>query len=219
MVQTLDPFPEELPKRGPINRDEKELEDPESPLSRETRIVKVRVPERTIRDITERTLFVTPDDIRVYRPNEDVQALAGAMVSGAIMYQEMADRLGWPLTKVRKAFEDPVAIAWACQESHKAISTRLGQVDAAVFRRALAGDVRAAKLLYERYGEMVQRVETISSKGPDYSKFSTEDLLSILVHERRQVRDVEAEVVDEQSRSDETATSEGVVDTPGTEGT
>lgn len=181
-------------------------------------MVKVRVPERTLKHYAERTLYVTPDDIRMYNPPEEVIQIAEAMVGGAIQFTEIAERLGWEVAKVRKALESPVAVAWACQESHKAISTRLGLVDAAVFRRALAGDVRAAKLLYERYGEMVQRVETISSKGPDYSKFSTEDLLAMLVHERRQVRDVDVIEVDDESKTGPKDTSETTTPSSGTEG-
>jgi len=107
--------------------------------------------------IATRALEASPDDIRTYAPTELDLRIAEAMLGGAMLMKDIAEEIGVGPATVSKTLKNPTAAAWISNQVHKMISTRLGHVDAAMMSRALSGNVQAAKLLYERFGEIVHR--------------------------------------------------------------
>lgn len=110
--------------------------------------------------LAERAVSATPDQLRTYAPREIDLRIAEVLLSGqlpAVSFKAIAEELEVSPAFVSKTLKDPVACGWIFQSVHREIRHRLGMVDAAVFMRAAAGDVRAAALLYKRYGEMVDR--------------------------------------------------------------
>ena len=105
--------------------------------------------------IAERGLAVSEDQIRAYAPSELEVRIAEAMLAGAATFKEIADDCKSHEATVSARMRDSVACAWVARHIHQQISHRLGLIDAAMMRRALAGDTRAAELLYKRYGKDV----------------------------------------------------------------
>ncbi|MCI0354835.1 MAG: hypothetical protein L0099_07340 [Acidobacteria bacterium] len=121
------------------------------PASRQRRLAPV------LARIAERSTQADPAEVRAYQPRELDVAVAEAMLAGAITQQELAAMVGCSPATVSHALRDPVVCGWVSMQVHKAIGMRLGLVDAAMLRRALGGDTRAADILYKRYGQMVER--------------------------------------------------------------
>jgi hypothetical protein len=141
---------------------------------------------------------VDPGELRSYRPAELDVYIAEAMLTGATSFKEIAANISEACGEtvgaqvVSKRLRDPLPCAWACQQVHRSIGHRLGMIDAAMVRRAMGGDVRAADLIYKRYGKMANVNINISAQGPgiDYEQLSDEQLERIAKHKGR-VLDIE----------------------------
>lgn len=139
-----------------------------------------------LRRIEERRLRVGEEELRAYRPTERVVEIAEAMVGGALQGQEIAKVLDVHPSQVSRALADPVAAAWISKTLQELVSQRIGQVDAAMFTRAVAGDTRAAKLFFDRYAPMVQKHQHVIAHGEiDFSQLSDEDLDAMVMAETR----------------------------------
>lgn len=110
--------------------------------------------------IASRGLQATEDDLRAYQPTELAVFIAEAMLSGCVTFKAMAkfitdasDHKIDPQT-VSRCLREPITCAWISRQVHQAIGHRLGLVDVAMLERAMAGNVAAAKLLYQRYDQI-----------------------------------------------------------------
>lgn len=112
--------------------------------------------------IATRGLQTTEDEIRAYQPTELAVAVAEAMLSGCVTFKAMAKHLSEAYDQkigpdtISKCLRDPTTCAWVSRQVHQAIGLRLGLVDMAMLERAIAGNVAAAKLLYQRYDEIMR---------------------------------------------------------------
>jgi hypothetical protein len=103
--------------------------------------------------IAERGMVVREADIRSYLPGEQDLLIAEAMLGGALTFAEIAESIGRAPATVSEALKCPILCAWVSRAVHQQIHTRLGMLDAAMYRRALGGDVRAYEALMKRYGQ------------------------------------------------------------------
>jgi len=142
--------------------------------------------------VSARALTVDPAELRKFQPTEMDVYLAEAMLIGAISFKELAEKISeacgeriHPAT-VSKHMRNPLTCAWVCQQVHRSIGHRLGMIDAAMVRRAIGGDTRAADLIYKRYGKMASvNINIAAQVGPgiDYEQLTMEQLEKIARHE------------------------------------
>lgn len=130
--------------------------------------------------VAKRSVVAEPEEIASYRPREIDVSICESMLAGAGTFTEIAEASACSPGLVSQALRDPVACGWISQQVHRAIHTRLGLVDAAVYRRAVAGDIRAADLLYRRWGGIVDRSISLHLDGKDLAKMSDADLEAII---------------------------------------
>ena len=153
---------------------------------------------RALAQIAKRALEVDPSEVDRFMPRElDVQ-IAESFLAGYVTYTGIAKMVGCPDSSVRTALKNPITCAWISRTVHRNISHRLGLVDAAMLQRAMCGDVRAADLLYKRYGQIANLNLTLHSRmgNTDFSKMTDEDLDAIVLaarkeDERKRIIDVE----------------------------
>lgn len=130
--------------------------------------------------VAERALSADERDIRTFAPTEMHLAIAEAMLGGAVLFDEIAKSVGVSPACISGHLRDPLVCAWISKNVHSQVRHRLGMVDAAMLRRAIGGDVRAADLLYRRYREMVSRSEHVHRRIDfDPSQLSDADLEKI----------------------------------------
>jgi hypothetical protein len=119
---------------------------------------------------------VEPKQLDAYVPNAlDIQ-IAEAILNGAISFVDIGAQLEAKPATISKYMEDPVVVGWIGREIQQHIEKRLFLVSASMFQRAIAGDVSAAKLILERFGQLVHRSESIVHKGMDLQRLSDEEL-------------------------------------------
>ncbi len=126
--------------------------------------------------IAERALNVTHEDIREYLPREIDLQVVQAMLGGAINYSEIGEMVHRSPQTVSKALRDPIACAWISNKVHQLVHTRIGLVDAAMLRAALSGNVRAAEVIYKRFGKLVSHSIVVHGTLGDLSKYTDADL-------------------------------------------
>lgn len=138
----------------------------------------------TLARLARRGLLATEDEIRSFLPAELHVAIAEAMLSGALTYKAIASTLEVSTSAVSSALRNPVAAAWIFRHLQQVIPQRLGAVDTAIFNKAVGGDVAAAKLIYSKLGEIIQRVQSVSAHiGFDPEKL-TDEQLDLLIRSR-----------------------------------
>jgi hypothetical protein len=139
----------------------------------------------TLTKLAQRSLDVDDDEIRTYAPTEMDLQMAEAMISGCITFTQIAEQIGADPSTVSRAMRHPVRCGWLSSQLQRIVAKRIGLVDAALVARALSGDVRAIKLYYERFGELVHRSHITTTRLDfDPSKLSDEDLDIIIRSER-----------------------------------
>lgn len=121
-------------------------------------------------------LNVSSEDIRSYDPDGLDISVAQSMLEGAISVPEISEASGKGEAAVRKRLRDPIAFAWIAQQVSRLIQTRVGLVDAALLRKAVAGDVKAIDLFYRRYGKLVDLQIVAHGQLGDVSLYSDADL-------------------------------------------
>jgi hypothetical protein len=114
--------------------------------------------------IATRALDVEEDEIRSYCPTELDLKIAESMVGGVVTYAEIASNVGCDPSHVSRVLQNPVRCGWLSQQLHRIVHKRIGLVDNALLLRALAGDVRAIKLYYERFGEITHRSVVLTGR-------------------------------------------------------
>lgn len=129
----------------------------------------------------ERALQISPEAVKEYQPTEADLGILESMLSGAVNQVEIVNFTGLSPEVVKGVLRDNFACAWLSFNLHTLIRTRLGLVDAAVMNRALHGDISAAKLLYQRYNEMIERhVHLTQRMDFDPTHLSDEELQQLL---------------------------------------
>ena len=120
----------------------------------------------TLTKIATRALSATPEQIRMYIPQELDYSIAESMLAGAHTFQTIADAIpGTPIKRVSDAMRDSVRCAWISHAVHQMALQRVGMIDAAMMSRAVAGDVKAANLMYKRLDMMTTKSATIHVHG------------------------------------------------------
>jgi hypothetical protein len=92
-------------------------------------------------------------------------SIAEALLSGVTTSQDIAEFCQVSTGSVSKWMRDPVAMRWISDQVSANIQNRLGVVVAALFSRAATGDVAAVRLMFERFGQLVNKSEVIHHKG------------------------------------------------------
>jgi hypothetical protein len=134
-------------------------------------------------------LDVSEAEIAGHIPTELDAAVAEALLAGHLTTEKIAESLGRPQTEVAALISSPVAMAWISRAMYQVLNHRLALVDAAMFTRAVSGDVSAAKLVYERVRALdnAKRVDVHYSGGVNFSAMTTEDLERILHDKERTI--------------------------------
>jgi len=130
--------------------------------------------------IAERGMVVSEEDIRGFLPGEMDLLIAEAMLGGALTFKEIAAAVGRSPALVSDKLKDPVMCAWASRAVHQQIHTRLGMLDAAIFRRALGGDVRAYEALMKRYGQSANLNVNVAVGAENFDLMSDQALDALL---------------------------------------
>lgn len=175
-----DPEPEKLPTNEPV----KEKKPKRQQLS------------RALAQIAKRGLEVDPREVERYVPRElDIQ-IAEAFLAGYVTYRGISQMVGCSEGHVKTVLKSPVMCAWISQTVHRNIQHRLGLVDAAMLQRAMCGDVRAADMLYKRYGKMANvNLNLNATVGvSDFSKMTDDDLNAMVDAAKKE--DKRQEVID-----------------------
>lgn len=175
-----DPEPEKLPTNEPVN----EKKPRKQQLS------------RALAQIAKRGLEVDPREVERYVPRElDIQ-IAEAFLAGYVTYRGIAQMVGCSEGHVKTVLKSPIMCAWISQTVHRNIQHRLGLVDAAMLQRAMCGDVRAADLLYKRYGKMANvNLNLNATVGiSDFSKMTDDDLNAMVDAAKKE--DKRQEIID-----------------------
>ncbi len=140
--------------------------------------------------IQQRSLEVTADDLHLYEPRDIDCEMVQAMLGGAINFKEIAEIINRAETTVSNALRDAVACAWIAKKVNALVHTRIGLVDAAILRKALSGDVRAAECIYKRFGAMVNKSIVLTGDLGDLSRFTDADLEAITASELKRHPDL-----------------------------
>ena len=133
--------------------------------------------------IAQRALHVDLEHLRAYQPREIDMQIAEAMLAGHCSFKAIAEATELSAATIGRTMQDPMVCAWVSRAVHNQIQHRLGLVDASMMQRACAGDVRAARLLYDRYGKMVNRSLNVNVQAggiaADIHKRSDEELIKL----------------------------------------
>lgn len=134
---------------------------------------------RAVRLLAERAFYVDPAQLDRYEPLETDLRICEAMLGGAINVDAIARTAHLRADDVRERLNDALVCAWISRHVHSQIQYRLGLVDAAMLHRALGGDVKAAALLYQRYGHLAQKSMHINA-NLDLTRLDDADLNALL---------------------------------------
>lgn len=134
-------------------------------------------------------LSVTPHDVAGFIPTERELSVAEALLDGQLTPSAIQAATDLTLAEVKSVFGDPVAMAWISRQIDQLCQHRLGLVDAAMFARAVAGDVTAAKLVYERVGKIRKlgavNVFSHGNTQINLSGLSNDDLKKLIAEDER----------------------------------
>lgn len=121
-------------------------------------------------------LSVDPDELSHYQPTKLDVAITARMLEGLTSMHALSEELGIHVNKLRRYLLDPVRAAWISQKLGAFVANRLSVVSAAMYNQAVNGNVQAARLLFEKYGQMINRTEVVHHRGMDLSKLSNDEL-------------------------------------------
>lgn len=110
------------------------------------------------RAVQGRGMSVSAQEVDNYHFDHFDYLLVSSMMGGCKTVKDISEDLDMPEEQVRERLLYPVRCAWISRELAKAIESRLGQIAAAVYNRALqTGDPNAAKFLFQQYGKFKQQ--------------------------------------------------------------
>jgi hypothetical protein len=102
----------------------------------------------------QRAQNVTDQDVASFIPTSDTILVGEAFLAGNVTVQSVADYVHCHTKEVNEVLSDPVAMAWISRQIHSHLAHRMALVDASLFQRAIAGEVAAIKLFYERHHKL-----------------------------------------------------------------
>lgn len=129
-----------------------------------------------LRKISERALTASQDEISQYQPRELDLQICEAMLTGCMSFREIGEAIDVSAATVSKQMKDPLVCAWVSRHLNNQVATRLGLIDVSMLNRAINGNVAAAKLLFERYGKLINRNINVNVSGVDFNKMTDDDL-------------------------------------------
>lgn len=144
-----------------------------------------------VRKAWARAAEVDDRAIENYRPRKFDYQIAEALLSGAVSGPEIAMHLGLAEPDaVWAALREPVRAAWISRQLTHHFQHRLAFVDAALFKKAIAGNVNAIKLYLQRHaflgkessGQQHQHVHFHETRG-----LSNDDLDKIIREKARRL--------------------------------
>ncbi len=121
-------------------------------------------------------LEVSERDIDTFIPTSMDMGVAEALLAGCFTSVDIAAFLQTTPSRVWGTLKNPVAAAWVSRQLQSHVKHRLGMVLSSMFARAVGGDVGAAKLLLDRFGQIQSLSHVIHHKGLDVTKLSDADL-------------------------------------------
>lgn len=135
--------------------------------------------------ITERALQVRFEDVLAYEPTPLAIGVGRAIMAGTLKTPAIARLCSVPELRISQLKKDPVFCAWLSLRMSEDAKMRVGFVDNAVLAAAMAGNVQAARLYYDRHHPMVKAVAHahVHTSDTDYSRMSDEELQRLLAAE------------------------------------
>ena len=131
-------------------------------------------------------MSVTPSDVENYRFDHLDYLIASSMLSGCNTITALTEDLGVDREELRNRLLSPVRCAWLSKELEKGVQSRLGQVVAAVYNRAInTGDVQAAKFLCQKFGKFQKPAQQHQHLHMDLSNLSDEQLDKLINQKKR----------------------------------
>lgn len=130
----------------------------------------------------EAALEVSDQDLARFIPTKAAIDIGEALLAGQLTVEEIARCSGHTPLAVRQVLTNPTAMAWISRQIHNLFKHRAGVVDAALYQRAVAGDVNAIKLFYYRMGQLTneQTVHHTYSGGVRLDHLGDEDLRRLI---------------------------------------
>lgn len=103
-----------------------------------------------------RAAEVTPQAVEGHIPTTATLQVGEALLSGKTSVRDIVDLTGLTEEEARGVLLDPTAMAWISRQVYYFFQHRAALVDATLYHRAMAGDIPAIKLFYERMRMLVQ---------------------------------------------------------------
>lgn len=125
---------------------------------------------------------VDPVAVAAYTPSEPDMAVGLALLGGARLIDELVTATKLTREEVDAVLCSPVRMAWISSQVYTHFQQRAAMVDTALYSRAVAGDVGAIRLFYERMGKMTtdRKVAVTVSGGINVSALSDGDLRKLI---------------------------------------
>lgn len=130
---------------------------------------------------------IQPEDIERFTPEPLHASVAEAILAGATTITKIDAFLGVTDRTTSRVLRDPLAMAWISQQIERHFRHRVGLVDAALFTRAVEGDVSAIRLFFERYGKLQDRRTVEYTGSVDVRHLSDADLARVVRDKSQQL--------------------------------
>lgn len=186
ILRTIEPSPSEsqppgtasiqpVLRLGPVSRKLKQKGDARSVQTRKHQHVSPSLKKAWVSALT-----VSERDVETYVPTVLDMRVAEAFLAGCHTSHDIADYAGVSPQRIWSVLRNQVAAAWVAAQVQASVKHRMGMVVSALFAKAVGGDVGAAKVLLERFGQLQSLSHVVHHKGMDVSKLSDADLDLVL---------------------------------------
>ena len=119
------------------------------------------------------------------------------MLSGAKGFMAIAKETDISQATVQHRLLDPVRCAWISRELRKSVETRLGNVIAAVYTRAVStGDPSAAKMLLELYKQFESTPQKHLHVHTNLTGLTDEQLDKMIAQKQRQLNIIDTSITE-----------------------
>ena len=136
--------------------------------------------------VQARGMTVTQSELDTFRYDHLDFLIASSMLAGSNSITALSEDLKVDREMLRNRLLEPVRCAWLSKELEKGVESRLGQVLAAVYNRAIqTGDVNAAKFLYQKFKQYEKPTQQHQHLHMDLSRLSDEQLEKLIAQKRR----------------------------------
>lgn len=164
----------------PLAQNDEETQRRLKPENRKKRR-RAKALSKTLQKAWESAINVTPRDVAAYQPSHADIAVAEALTLGNTSLDDLTKQTSLKRERVREILSSPVSMAWISEQCERLFKLRKGIVDAALYTRAVQGDIAAMKLYYERTEILAkQPVNQINIGEINYEACTDDDLIKIL---------------------------------------